>query len=105
MFHATLQLSALDLEILKGEDDGTRPMLLLKKECIRLLRERVGDPVLSVSDHTIGSVLALSIVEFERGDFRGVRMHIEGLKRMVKIRGGLGAIRSTNPMLANLIFG
>lgn len=105
MFHATLLLSALDLEILKGEDDGTRPMLLLRKECIRLLRERVGDPVLSVSDHTIGSVLALSIVEFERGDLRGVRMHIEGLKRMVKIRGGLGAIRSTNPMLANLIFG
>jgi hypothetical protein len=63
MFHATLQLSALDLQILKGEDDDGRPMLLLKEECMRLLRERVGDPVLSVSDHTIGSVLALSIVE------------------------------------------
>jgi hypothetical protein len=34
-----------------------------------------------------------------------VRMHIEGLKRMVRIRGRLDSIRTTNLMLANLIFG
>lgn len=34
-----------------------------------------------------------------------VKMHVEGLKRMVSIRGGLDAIRATNPVLTNLIFG
>jgi hypothetical protein len=31
-------------------------------------------------------------------------MHINGLKRMVGIRGGLQAIREMNPMLANSVF-
>lgn len=32
-------------------------------------------------------------------------MHVNGLKRMVKLRGGLEEIRENNHMLANLIFG
>jgi hypothetical protein len=36
---------------------------------------------------------------------RMVRMHIDGLKRMVTIRGGLAALRSQNTALANLVFG
>jgi hypothetical protein len=36
---------------------------------------------------------------------RMVRMHIDGLKRMVTIRGGLAASRSQNADLANLVFG
>ena len=63
MFHATLQLSAFDLETRKGEENDNRPKLILDKECIRLLRERVEDPVLGVSDQTMGSVLFLAIVE------------------------------------------
>jgi len=34
-----------------------------------------------------------------------VKMHVDGLKRIVSIRGGLDAIRATNPVLTNLIFG
>lgn len=33
-----------------------------------------------------------------------LRMHMNGLKRMVDIRGGLNAIRETNPMVANSVF-
>jgi hypothetical protein len=33
-----------------------------------------------------------------------LRMHLEGLKRMVSIRGGLNSIRDTNPMVANSVF-
>jgi len=31
-------------------------------------------------------------------------MHLEGLKRVVELRGGLDAVRTTNPMAANLVF-
>lgn len=34
-----------------------------------------------------------------------VKIHVDGVKRMINIRGGLNAIRATNPTLANLIFG
>lgn len=33
-----------------------------------------------------------------------LQMHIGGLKRMVALRGGLDAIRFTNPMTANIVF-
>ncbi|KAK0120102.1 hypothetical protein ONS95_011512 [Cadophora gregata] len=105
MFNATLQLSAFDLEVLQGSKETQSSKLLLNKECISLLRQRVEDPVLGISDETIGSILVLTIVEFERGNLRMVKMHVEGLKRIVSIRGGLDAIRATNPVLTNLIFG
>lgn len=63
LFHATLQLSALDLELLRGGDREAQNKFLLNKECISLLRERVEDPVLGLSDQTIASVLFLIIVE------------------------------------------
>jgi hypothetical protein len=63
LFHATLQLSALDLEVLKGEIGLSRTSFLLRKECISLLRERVEKPLLGVSDETIAAVIYLTIVE------------------------------------------
>ncbi|KUJ12249.1 uncharacterized protein LY89DRAFT_673249 [Mollisia scopiformis] len=106
LFHATLQLSALDLEVLRGGDnEAAQAKFLLNKECITLLRKRVEDSILGISDQTIASVLFIIIVEFQRSNFKMVTMHIQGLKRMVALRGGLHTIRSTNHMLANLIFG
>ena len=85
LISATLQLSAFDLEILEGVDARPRSKLLLSKECkshtpglrcsmacqnltllgISLLRQRVEDPILGISDETIGSVLVLTIVEVD----------------------------------------
>lgn len=45
----------------------------------------------------------LKIKQHERNNMRMLRIHVDGLKRMVGIRGGLGAIRETNPMVANSI--
>lgn len=70
LFHATLQLSAFDLENLTGEETKTRPKLLLDKECIRLLRERVEDPILGISDQTIASVLFLMIIAVCNAEIR-----------------------------------
>jgi len=52
LFHATLALSAFDLENLQGDDGESRSKLILNKECIRLLRERVADPVLGINDQS-----------------------------------------------------
>jgi hypothetical protein len=62
LFHATLSLAAHDLAVLKGEDEITRMKLLFLQECISLLRQRLDDPELGVSDVTIAAVLILAIV-------------------------------------------
>lgn len=105
LFHATLHLSSFHLSALKGEEGKIPSNALLNRECIRLLRERVEHPTLGISDETIGSILFLTIVEFERGNLKMVRMHVEGLKRIVRLRGGLNAISANNTILGNMIFG
>jgi hypothetical protein len=45
-----LALVHLILEALQGEGQSLKSTLLLNKECISLLRQRVEDPVLGVSD-------------------------------------------------------
>jgi hypothetical protein len=47
----------------------------------------------------------MGVGKFERSNFRMVKLHIQGLKRMVSLRGGLTTIRAGNHTLANLIFG
>ncbi|KAE8449810.1 hypothetical protein EG329_007286 [Mollisiaceae sp. DMI_Dod_QoI] len=122
LFHATLQLSAWRLESRQQQAQqpaqNQRPgakqggiFAQLAAECIRLLRERVenedaagGGMGTGTSDQTISAVATLAAIEHERGNMRMLRMHLEGLKRMVGIRGGLNAIRETNAMVANSVF-
>lgn len=125
LFHATLHLAAFDLSELAGEHSQIMSKQLLNRDCIRLLRERIEDPILGIGDQTMGSILFLIIVDVrpllltashhrlliycvtqhERGNMKMVRMHVQGIKRMVELRGGLEQISASNPTLANLIFG
>ncbi|KAF4624750.1 hypothetical protein G7Y89_g13423 [Cudoniella acicularis] len=57
-----------------------------------------------ISDETISAVATLAGIEHENGNLKMLRMHINGLKRMIELRGGLDAIRQTNPMVANTVF-
>lgn len=63
LFHATLQLSALDMDNRKGDSLSPKSSTLLGKECVRLLRQRIEEAPSSVSDSTIQAVLSLIIVE------------------------------------------
>ena len=121
LFHATLQLSAMRLQTLQSQISGLN-LHQLSAECIRLLRDRVENEELQlrVSDQTISAVATLAAIEVscarlkkkqlltdkqhERGNMKMLRMHMDGLKRMVGIRGGLNAIRETNPIVANSTF-
>lgn len=62
LFHVILQLSALNLETLKSQPDGDHSRQLMR-ECIRLLRERVQDEILGISDQTIVAVANLTAIE------------------------------------------
>ncbi|KAK5682692.1 hypothetical protein LTS10_005821 [Elasticomyces elasticus] len=57
-----------------------------------------------MSDGTIVAIASLAAMEHDRGNMRALDMHLEGLKRVVELRGGLDAIRTTNSMAANVVF-
>jgi hypothetical protein len=62
LFHSTMLHSAAHNAMLAGNTDLADPVSL-KWDAMKLLNDRLGDPVLSVSDLTIGSVAALVLYE------------------------------------------
>jgi hypothetical protein len=43
-------------------------------------------------------------MKHEKGSLRLSRIHVTGLRRMLEVRGGLEAIRISNPTIANVLF-
>ncbi|OTA82011.1 hypothetical protein M434DRAFT_17168 [Hypoxylon sp. CO27-5] len=62
---------------------------------LKLLRERLlaEDDEIKISDSTIGLVLKLASTANFDGDHRTSKQHMEGLRKMVDLRGGLDVLR------------
>lgn len=121
LFHVALQLSAYHLEKITVARDNSQSSRLMT-ECLKLLQARVHcSPEISLSDETIAAVAGLAAIEvssvklefvqpflryiqFEKGNMRMVETHMRGLRRMLDLRGGISAIRLSNPTIANIVF-
>ncbi|KAK0275231.1 hypothetical protein LTR35_011279 [Friedmanniomyces endolithicus] len=102
LFHVILLLSGLDREHLQQQHDSVHSRQLLD-QCLSLLQARILTPE-GVNDGTLVAIASLAAMEHDRGNMRALDMHLEGLKRVVELRGGLDAIRRTNSMAANVVF-
>ncbi|ETI19986.1 hypothetical protein G647_09001 [Cladophialophora carrionii CBS 160.54] len=96
----------------------------LSKMCMDLIQNRINEPFpICVSDETLAAVAGLAVIEVrlivsvslrcwtltttikhEKGSLRLSRIHVTGLRRMLEVRGGLEAIRISNPTIANVLF-
>ena len=65
------------------------------QEGLRLLRERLlgDDDEKKISDSTVSAVLKLVVAAHFDGDFLASKHHINGLRRIVDMRGGLETFR------------
>lgn len=85
--------------VLRRQGNSTSPaaMLHLQKGLI-LLRERLlgEDNKSKVSNSTMGVVLKLATTAHFDGDSRASKQHIEGLRKMVELRGGLDVFEGSN---------
>jgi hypothetical protein len=78
-------------------------MLHLRKG-LRLLRERLlgEDDDKKVSDSTIGIVLKLAVAAHFIGDYQVFKQHMEGLRKMVDLRGGLDVFKGKQVLVEML---
>ncbi len=74
-------------------------------KALRLLRQRLslGKEAEMISDSTILVVIALALYARITGDFEAARNHMEGIRKIVDLRGGVQVI-SSRAMLAMEIF-
>ena len=72
---------------------GKSPVALRHKlKSISLLNETLRDPEKSTCDEAIASVVYLTTNEWYWGFRQNVQAHLSGLKEMVRLRGGIGAL-------------
>ncbi|EXJ59498.1 uncharacterized protein A1O5_12123 [Cladophialophora psammophila CBS 110553] len=104
LFHVTLLVSAFRLEQHLPPKERVR-CIRLSKICMALIQNRINEPFPDcVSDETLAAVAGIAVIEHEKGSLRLSRIHVTGLKQMVEVRGGLEAIRISNPTVANMLF-
>ncbi|GFN20940.1 hypothetical protein AtubIFM55763_001053 [Aspergillus tubingensis] len=72
-------------------------------KAIRLLRNRLGEEQVRVSNATVMVVIILILHAHIVEDYAAVVHHTQGLRKMVRLRGGLGAFTSNNKLVIDLI--
>ncbi|KAL5315974.1 hypothetical protein ACEPPN_016848 [Leptodophora sp. 'Broadleaf-Isolate-01'] len=88
LFHGIMLHTAMHHRLVHGENDEAE-QLQFKGNTIKMVEERLEDPVLSRSDDTIGAVVCLVLLENQEGNVTLSNIHMNGLERMVALRGGI----------------
>ncbi|KAL7947013.1 hypothetical protein V8C42DRAFT_299530 [Trichoderma barbatum] len=101
LFHVSLQTASLyeELQAQKGFPISD----LLMVDSIALVRRRIEDSSLAYQDETLDSVVTLAAIEHGKGNIDASKMHIDGVKRMVSIRGGIDELKRRSPLTARMV--
>ncbi|KAL5340455.1 hypothetical protein BJX70DRAFT_387276 [Aspergillus crustosus] len=101
LFHVSLQTACLDEEMMARK--GFHASEILMADSVALLRRKVEDPSLAVQDGTMNSVITLAAIEFGKGNVKVSQMHVDGVRKLVDLRGGINSVRQTSPLTARMI--
>ncbi|KAJ5915643.1 hypothetical protein N7466_011576 [Penicillium verhagenii] len=101
LFHVSLQTACLDEELLAQK--GFQSSELLMADSVALLRRKVENMSLAVQDGTMNSVITLAAIEFGKGNVDVSQMHVDGVKKLVNMRGGINSVRQTSPLTARMV--
>lgn len=85
-----------------GYTSGRLPPSLLSarsryymRNTITHLQQRLNDPETSSDDITVAIIIALANIADVMGEAEACRTHVDGLKKIVKLRGGIKAFDNT----------
>jgi hypothetical protein len=68
------------------------------RRSMQLLRESIQDRAMQLADTTAAVVVTLAMMAELVGDHDACRAHVQGLKQMVRMRGGLEAFKENRQM-------
>ncbi|KAI0135839.1 hypothetical protein F4814DRAFT_38297 [Daldinia grandis] len=90
--------------VLRRQDNLNPAAILHLQKGLGLLRERLlaDDDETKISNSTMSVVLKLASVAHFDGDYKASKQHMEGLRKMVDLRGGLDVFKGTSLLLEML---
>lgn len=88
--------------LLCEKEDATDAIRHLSRT-FRIINERLAGNG-AVSDETIAAVVAMAQYDRHQGEYTRGCIHIQGLCRMIALRGGIAKLASERPTLTQKIF-
>jgi hypothetical protein len=73
---------------------------------LKLLRERIAnddDDQAKLSDSTVAAIMGLVGHAHLTGDFKSARYHMEGLYKIVRLRGGVASFKKNAKLLVEIL--
>ncbi|UPX16783.1 uncharacterized protein EKO05_0007169 [Ascochyta rabiei] len=101
LFHVSLQTASLDVE-LRAQKGFTNSEVLMA-DCVSLVRQKLDDPSAALQDATMDTVVTLAAIECGKGNMNVSAMHIDGVKRLVHLRGGINSVKCVSPLTARMV--
>ena len=77
---------------IKNLPQNTANLLSLRHKAITSINDRLSEPNISTDDQTIAAVFCMSILESVYGDTSSYNIHMSGLEKMVRMRGGVESL-------------
>lgn len=101
LFNVSLQTASLDAEL--HAQKGFHQSEILMHDAVSLIRHKIDDPTLAFQDATMDAVVTLAAIEHGKGNSHECKMHIDAVKRMVAVRGGIAAVKESSPLTARMV--
>jgi hypothetical protein len=101
LFHVSLQTASLDVEL--REQKGFADSEILMTDSVSLVRQQITNPASALRDETMDSVVTLAAIEYGKGNTEVSTMHVDGLKRLIQLRGGINNVKRVSPLTARMV--
>lgn len=72
-------------------------------DSVSLVRQKVADPASVLQDETLDAIITLAAIEYGKGNTDVSALHIDGVKRLVQLRGGINTVKRISPLTARMV--
>ncbi|KAG9204508.1 hypothetical protein G6514_000967 [Epicoccum nigrum] len=72
-------------------------------DSVSLVRRKITNPREALQDETLNSIITLAAIEYGKGNADVSALHIDGVKRLVQLRGGIQKVKSQSPLTARMV--
>lgn len=106
--HGIISISHSYLYSLSGSEitsvHGSQPIGYYLSSCLRVLRERLAieDDSLKLADSTMMAILCLALHANRARQHETSRQHLEGLRKIIELRGGLRSMRENSKLVMEI---
>lgn len=101
LFHVSLQTASLDIDL--RAQKGFANSEILMADSVSLVRQKVDDPASALQDETLDAIITLAAIEYGKGNLDVSALHVDGVKRLVQLRGGIDAVKRVSPLTARMV--